>query len=117
MDCVKALQKVGRSRRKVGTVVCFPRPAVCLAGAGAPGALGSLEQGTLECQAQGFPGGSAVKNLPVHAGDTGLIPDPGGSHVLCGNEARVLQLLSLCSRAQELHLLSSHAATAEACEP
>ena len=28
----------------------------------------------------GFPGGSVVKNLPASAGDTGLIPDPGGSH-------------------------------------
>ena len=25
---------------------------------------------------EGFPGGSVVKNVPVKAGDTGLIPDP-----------------------------------------
>ena len=29
----------------------------------------------------GFPGGSVIKNLPVNAGDTGLIPDPGRSHM------------------------------------
>ena len=82
---IKALQKVGRSRRKVGTVVCLSRSALCLAGAGAPGALGSPEQGTLESQVQGFPGGSVVKNLPAHVGDMGLIPDPGGAHVLWSN--------------------------------
>ena len=30
----------------------------------------------------GFPGGSVIKNLPVNAGDTGLIPDPGRSHMM-----------------------------------
>ena len=29
-----------------------------------------------------FPGGPVVKDLPVNAGDTGLIPDPGSSHVV-----------------------------------
>ena len=29
-----------------------------------------------------FPCGSAVRNPPPNAGDTGLIPDPGRSHVL-----------------------------------
>ena len=33
----------------------------------------------------GFPGGSVVKNPSANAGDTGLIPDPGGSHVLQSN--------------------------------
>ena len=28
----------------------------------------------------GFPGGSAVKNLPANAGDTGLISGMGTSH-------------------------------------
>ena len=28
-----------------------------------------------------FPGGTAVKNLPANAGDTGLIPGPGTSHM------------------------------------
>ena len=31
----------------------------------------------------GFPGGSAVKNLPTRVGDIGMIPGPGGSHILC----------------------------------
>ena len=32
-----------------------------------------------------FPGGPVVKDLPANAGDVGLIPGPGRSHVLCGN--------------------------------
>nr|MDK8076123.1 hypothetical protein [Aerococcus urinae] len=28
-----------------------------------------------------LPGGSVVKNLPANAGDTGLIPDLGRSHM------------------------------------
>ena len=28
-----------------------------------------------------FPGGAVVKNLPANAGDTGLIPGPGRSHM------------------------------------
>ena len=46
----------------------------------------------------GFPNCSVVKNLP--AGNTGLIPDPGRSHIPLNNQARVPQLLSLWSRAQ-----------------
>ena len=30
---------------------------------------------------EGFPGGSEVKNPPDNAGDTGLIPGLGRSHV------------------------------------
>ena len=30
----------------------------------------------------GFPGGSMVKNLPANAGDVGLIPGLGRSHML-----------------------------------
>ena len=33
----------------------------------------------------GFPGGSAVKNLPANAGDTGSILGPGRSHMLRSN--------------------------------
>jgi len=33
----------------------------------------------------GFPGGSVVKNLPVNAGDTSSIPDPGRSHMSQSN--------------------------------
>ena len=34
---------------------------------------------------EGFPGGSVVKNPLADAGDMGLIPDPGRSHMLQGN--------------------------------
>ena len=34
---------------------------------------------------RGFPGGSVVKNPPANAGDTGLIPGPGRSHMLRSN--------------------------------
>ena len=30
---------------------------------------------------QGFPGGTAVENLPANAGDTGSSPGPGRSHM------------------------------------
>ena len=48
---------------------------------------------------QGFPGGSVVKNPPANAGDTGLIPIPGRSHMPQGSLAHAPQL-SLCPRAQ-----------------
>ena len=32
-----------------------------------------------------LPGGLVVKNLPCSAGDTGLIPGPGSSHMLHSN--------------------------------
>ena len=32
-----------------------------------------------------FPGGTVVKNPPANAGDMGLIPGPGGSHMLWSN--------------------------------
>ena len=32
-----------------------------------------------------FPGGAVVKNPPANAGDTGLIPGPGSSHMLRSN--------------------------------
>ena len=34
---------------------------------------------------KGFPGGSVVRNLPANAGDTGLIPVPGRSHMPWSN--------------------------------
>ena len=55
------------------------------------------------------------KNLPANAGDTGLIPGPGRSHMQRSNQARVPQLLSLRSRAHEPQLLSPRATTTEAC--
>ena len=33
----------------------------------------------------GFPGGTAVKNPPANAGDTGSSPGPGRSHMLWSN--------------------------------
>ena len=47
----------------------------------------------------GLPGGSAVKNPPANAGDTGSIPDPRRSHMLWGS--RFLTLQWLCSGARE----------------
>ena len=61
---------------------------------------------------QGFPGGAVVKNLPANAGDVGLSPGPGRTHVL-----RAPQLLSLRPRARETQLLSPHATTTEAHSP
>ena len=64
----------------------------------------------------GFPGGSAIRNPPANAGDTGLIPweDP-----IChwATKAHAPQLLSLCSRARELQLLSPLDASTEALVP
>ena len=54
---------------------------------------------------QDFLGGSVVKNLPVNAGDTTLIPDPGRSHIPRNNQAHIPQLLSLCPRAHTPQLL------------
>ena len=49
----------------------------------------------------GLLGGSVVKNPPANAGDMGLTPGLGRSHILQSNWAYVPQLLSLSSRAQE----------------
>ena len=61
----------------------------------------------------GFCGGSVVKNLPANAEGMGLIPGLRRSHVLPSSHAQAPQLLSLCSGAQVLQLLSPWAATAE----
>ena len=55
-------------------------------------------------QLLGFPGGTVVKNPPANAGDMGLSPGPGRSHVPWSNWARAPQLLSLHSRAHEPQL-------------
>ena len=52
-----------------------------------------------------FPGASVLKDPSANAGDTGLIPGPGGSHMLGGSHSHAPQLLSLCSGARELELL------------
>ena len=44
---------------------------------------------------KGFPGGTVVENLPANAGDTGLSPGLGRSHMPRSNWAREPQLLSL----------------------
>ena len=41
----------------------------------------------------GFPDGQVAKNLPANAGNMGLIPGPGKSHVSRGNKACEPQLL------------------------
>ena len=66
---------------------------------------------------RGFPGGTAVKNPPANAGNTGLSPGPGRSHMPQSNYAHAPQLLSLRSRAHEPQLLSLRATTTEACVP
>ena len=64
-----------------------------------------------------FPGGAVVKNPLANAGDTGLSPGPGRSHMPQSNKAYAPQLLSLRSRACEPQLLSPHATTTEAHVP
>ena len=76
-----------------------------------------LEQIILKFVWRDFPGGAVVKNPPANAGDTGLSPDPGRSHMPQSNQARAPQLLSLRSRAREPQLLSLHATTTEAHVP
>ena len=55
---------------------------------------------------QGFPGGAVVENLPANAGDMGLSPGPGRSHMPRSKWAHEPQLLSLrvwslCSATRE----------------
>ena len=45
-----------------------------------------------------------VKNLPADAGDMGLIPDPGGSHMPCNNYACESQLMSPSAAIIEAHV-------------
>ena len=40
-----------------------------------------VRRGQRKRSREGFPGSSVVKNPPANAGDTGLIPDPGRSHM------------------------------------
>ena len=67
--------------------------------------------------ASSFLGGSVVKNPLANVGNMGLNLHPGRSYMPQSYKAHVQQLLTLCSRALELQLLSSCAATAEACTP
>ena len=49
----------------------------------------------LKKKIRGFPGGAVVENLPANAGDTGLSPGLGRSHMPRSNWAREPRLLSL----------------------
>ena len=44
--------------------------------------LTSVHTCPIKNQNQDFPGGTVVKNPPANAGDTGLSPGPGRSHML-----------------------------------
>ena len=77
----------------------------------------TLQRNKFKVKGWGFPGGSVVKNSPTNAGNMGLIPGPGGSHMPRSNKVHVPQLLSLCSRPQEPQLLSPCAAIIEAQAP
>ena len=46
------------------------------------------------------------ENPPGNAGDMGLVPDSGGSHMPSSNLAHAPQLLNLCSRAWGPQLLN-----------
>ena len=55
---------------------------------------------------EGFPGGAVVESPPADAGDTGLCPSPGGSHMPRSSWAREpwplsLRVQSLCSATGE----------------
>ena len=55
-------------------------------------------------KSQDFPGSAVVKNLPANAGDTGLSPGPGRSHIPRSNYwAHVPQLQSPCATTTEAH--------------
>ena len=56
---------------------------------------------------KGFPGGAVVENSPANAGDMGLSPGPGGSHMPRSNWARAPQLLSLCAATTEACVLGA----------
>ena len=54
-----------------------------------------VRQDKSEKISQGFPGGAVVENLPANAGDTGLSPGLGRSHMPWSSWASEPQLLSL----------------------
>ena len=66
----------------------------------------------------GFPGGSVVETPPANAVDNGLHPwfrkIPHAPEQLSPGTP---QPLNLCSRAQELQLLSLHTPATESCKP
>ena len=64
-----------------------------------------------------FPGGTVARSPPANARDTGSIPVPGRFPIPQSSSARAPWLLSLCSRARELQLLSPHATATEVHAP
>ena len=48
-------------------------------------AVGRTSRTMLNKTGEGFPGGTVVKNPPANAGDTGLNPGPGISHMSWSN--------------------------------
>ena len=55
-----------------------------------------------------FPDGPVVRNLPASAGNMGLIPGPGESHLPQSNSTHVSQLLRLCSATEAAAIRSLH---------
>ena len=43
--------------------------------------MGAGDTGVNKMQHRAFPDGPVFQNRPASAGDTGLIPGPGGSHM------------------------------------
>ena len=63
-----------------------PRPNALGAGSLSHSTTREVLQGaSLKVNLRDFPGGTADKNLPADAGDTGSIPGPGRFHMLRSN--------------------------------
>ena len=68
----------------------------------------------------GFPRGTVVESLPANAGDTGLSPGLGGSHMPQSNWAREPQLLNLrvrspCSATREATIMRGPRTAMKSC--
>ena len=59
-------------------------PCSCVACSCVLGVM-ELRKRWYKTERKGFPGGAVVKNPPANAGDTGLSPGPGRSHMLRSN--------------------------------
>ena len=66
---------------------------------------------------QGHPCWLSVKNPPLNAGDRGLIPDLGRSHISVVEQVSSTACVRLNYGAWQLQLLSPRAATSEAPVP
>ena len=65
--------------------------------------LTALSMAIRESTNRDFPGGPVLKNGPVKAGDMGLIPGLGRTHMQQSNQVHVPQLLSPCAATNEAH--------------